>query len=79
MFAAISDLFPKSAVARVTGLTGIAGGLSGMLFPLLTGLLVDRISYVPVFAMASLMPAAGLLVLVVFAGKFRQVSIPERP
>ena len=54
-------------------------GLSGMLFPLLTGLLVDRISYVPVFAMASLMPAAGLLVLVAFAGKFRQVSIPERP
>jgi ACS family hexuronate transporter-like MFS transporter len=79
MFAAMSDLFPKSAVARVTGLTGIAGGLSGMLFPLLTGLLVDRISYVPVFAMASLMPAAGLLVLVLFAGNFRQVSIPERP
>jgi ACS family hexuronate transporter-like MFS transporter len=79
MFAAVSDLFPKSAVARVTGLTGIAGGLSGMLFPLLTGLLVDRISYVPVFAMASLMPAAGLLVLVAFAGNFRQVAIPERP
>ena len=35
-----------------------------MLFPLLTGMLVDRISYTPVFAMASLMPAAGLLVLV---------------
>jgi ACS family hexuronate transporter-like MFS transporter len=79
MFAAVSDLFPKTAVARVTGLTGIAGGLSGMLFPLLTGMLVDRISYVPVFAMASLMPAAGLLMLVLFAGKFRQVSIPERP
>ncbi len=77
MFAAISDLFPSSAVARVTGLTGIAGGLSGMLFPLLTGLLVDRISYVPVFAMASLMPAAGLLVLVAFAGNFRQVSLRE--
>jgi ACS family hexuronate transporter-like MFS transporter len=79
MFAAVSDMFPSSAVARVTGLTGIASGLSGMLFPLLTGLLVDRISYVPVFAMASLMPAAGLLVLVLFAGNFRQVSIPERP
>ena len=53
MFAAISDLFPGSAVARVTGLTGIAGGISGMLFPLLTGWLVDHISYTPVFAMAS--------------------------
>jgi ACS family hexuronate transporter-like MFS transporter len=77
LFAAISDLFPKSAVARVTGLTGIAGGLSGMLFPLLTGQLVDKISYVPVFALASLMPAAGLIVLVALAGNFRQVTIPE--
>jgi ACS family hexuronate transporter-like MFS transporter len=77
MFAAVSDLFPKSAVARVTGLTGIAGGLSGMLFPLLTGQLVDKVSYVPVFALASLMPAAGLIVLVVLAGDFRQVTIPE--
>jgi ACS family hexuronate transporter-like MFS transporter len=79
MFAAISDTFPSSAVARVTGLTGIAGGLSGMLFPLLTGMLVDRISYVPVFAMASLMPAAGLLVLIVFAGRFKQVPLSVSP
>jgi ACS family hexuronate transporter-like MFS transporter len=75
MFATVSDLFPSSAVARVTGLTGIASGLSGMLFPLLTGMLVDRISYTPVFAMASLMPAAGLLVLVVFAGRFKQIPL----
>ena len=40
MFAAMSDLFPSSAVARVTGLTGIAGGISRMIFPLLTGWLV---------------------------------------
>jgi ACS family hexuronate transporter-like MFS transporter len=75
MFAAVSDLFPSSAVARVTGLTGIAGGISGMLFPLLTGFLVDHVSYVPVFALASLMPAAGLLTLVAFAGPFKQVSL----
>ncbi len=75
MFAAMSDLFPSSAVARVTGLTGIAGGISGMLFPLLTGWLVDHISYTPVFAMASLMPAAGLLVLVALAGRFQPVGL----
>ena len=75
MFAAMSDLFPSSAVARVTGLTGIAGGISGMIFPLLTGWLVDHISYTPVFAMASLMPAAGLLVLVALAGRFQQVNL----
>ncbi|MEJ7712411.1 MAG: hypothetical protein WKF84_21795 [Pyrinomonadaceae bacterium] len=33
MFAAISDFFPNNTVARVTALTGIAGGFSGWLFP----------------------------------------------
>jgi ACS family hexuronate transporter-like MFS transporter len=63
MFAVISDLFPANAVGRVTAMTGIAGGLSGMLFPLLTGFLVDRVSYAPVFAMAAVMPSAGCLIL----------------
>ena len=43
MFAAVTDLFPDEQVGRATGLTGIAGGLSGMLFPLLTGWLVGKI------------------------------------
>lgn len=59
MFATISDLFPADAVGRVTALTGIAGGLSGMLFPYLTGILVDRFSYTPVFFLASAMPLIG--------------------
>jgi MFS transporter, ACS family, hexuronate transporter len=75
MFAAISDIFPSSAVARVTGLTGISAGLSGMLFPLMTGYLVDKISYTPVFALASLMPAAGMLVLWRMSGGFRRVDL----
>ncbi len=75
MFAAVSDIFPSSAVARVTGLTGIAGGASGMLFPLLTGVLVDRVSYTPVFMIASLMPAAGLVVLIALAHGFRRISV----
>jgi ACS family hexuronate transporter-like MFS transporter len=70
MFAAISDMFPAGAVGRVTALTGVAGGLSGMLFPLLTGALVDRISYWPVFLMAGLMPGIGSAMLFLLAGKF---------
>jgi MFS transporter, ACS family, hexuronate transporter len=69
MFAAISDIFPAGAVGRVTALTGVAGGLSGMLFPLLTGALVDRISYWPVFLMAGLMPGIGCALLFLVAGK----------
>ena len=67
MFAAISDLFPHHAVGRVTAFTGVAGGLSGMLFPLLTGFLVDHVSYTPVFALAAIMPAAGVAVLFLLA------------
>ncbi len=66
MFAAISDLVPKPAVGRVTGLTGIAGGLSGFFFPQLTGIFIDRVSYVPVFFLAAVMPLAGVIALQTF-------------
>lgn len=62
-FVTISDFFPNNAVARVTGLTGIAGGFSGWLFPIMTGWLVDRVSFVPVFFLAAVMPLAGVAVL----------------
>jgi ACS family hexuronate transporter-like MFS transporter len=85
MFASVSDVFPAGAVARVTGLTGVASGLSGILFPYLTGLIVDRFSYFPVFVMASLMPLAGVLILFMALGHYQRVnvtapvSMPERP
>ena len=63
MFTRISDLVPGPAVSRVTGLTGIAQGLSGFAFPLLTGWLIDHGGYTPVFAMTALMPAAGVFTL----------------
>jgi ACS family hexuronate transporter-like MFS transporter len=74
MFAAVTDLFPDEQVGRATGLTGIAGGLSGMLFPLLTGVLVDRISYTPVFALVALMPMAGTVALFAVARKYRELD-----
>jgi MFS transporter, ACS family, hexuronate transporter len=49
IFAAVTDLFPEQEVGRVTGFTGLSAGFSGLLFPLLTGYLVDHISYSPVF------------------------------
>ena len=61
MFGVITDLFPENEVGRVTGFTGLAGGLSGLLFPLLTGYLVDHDSYTPVFVLIGLMPLMGTL------------------
>jgi ACS family hexuronate transporter-like MFS transporter len=75
MFAAISDIYPGGAVGRMTALTGIAGGISGLLFPLLTGFLIDRFSYAPVFTIAALMPAAGVLCLAALGGRFRRLAL----
>jgi ACS family hexuronate transporter-like MFS transporter len=78
MFASVSDVFPDAAVARVTGLTGVASGLTGILFPYMTGLIVDRFSYVPVFVMASLMPINGILILFGTLGNYDRV-MASRP
>jgi ACS family hexuronate transporter-like MFS transporter len=74
MFGAITDLFPDQAVGRATGLTGVAGGLSGLLFPLLTGYLVDRVSYAPVFWMVALMPLVGTVLLFRVGKQYRRPS-----
>lgn len=76
MFAAITDLFPDAQVGRAAGLVGIAAGLSGMLFPLLTGFLVDRISYAPAFALVAIMPMAGTVALFAVARKYRTLDRP---
>ena len=71
MFAAVTDLFPDRQVGRATGLTGIAGGLSGLLFPLLTGWTVDHVSYTPVFIMVAFMPLLGTIALFALGRKYK--------
>jgi ACS family hexuronate transporter-like MFS transporter len=71
MFGAITDLYPDHTVGRATGLTGVAGGLSGLLFPLLTGALVDHISYTPVFFLIAFMPLMGTLALFILGKQYR--------
>lgn len=41
LFTTVSDMFPKRAVASITGIGGMAGAGGGMLFPVLTGKLLD--------------------------------------
>jgi ACS family hexuronate transporter-like MFS transporter len=71
MFGAVTDLFPEHAVGRATGLTGVAGGLSGLIFPLLTGHLVDHVSYTPVFLMVGFMPLVGTALLFLIGRRYR--------
>lgn len=77
MYGAITDLFPDEKIGRATGLTGVAGGLSGLLFPLLTGALVDRFSYRPVFFMVALMPLIGTFALFALGKKYRKLHAAQ--
>ena len=74
-FAVITDLFPEHAVGRVTGLTGLAGGFGGLVFPLLTGILIDTVSWTPVFVLAALMPMVGGLLLLYLARGWEQARL----
>lgn len=74
MFAAVTDLFPDAKVGRAAGLMGVASGLSGLLFPLLTGKLIDRVSYTPVFVMVAFMPLVGTVALFVLGRKYRTLG-----
>ncbi len=79
MFAAVTDLFPEHQVGRAAGLMGIAGDLSAALFPLLTGVLVDRISYTPVFLLVGLMPLLGTVALFAVGRQYRLQPKLARP
>lgn len=79
MFGAITDLFTGSAVGRATGLSGVAGGLTGLLFPLLTGFLVDHGSYRSVFMIAALMPLAGTIALFAIGRQYRTMTHAPEP
>lgn len=75
MYGAITDLFPDDSVGRATGLSGVSAGLTGLLFPLLTGFLVDSGSYKSVFMIAAFMPLLGTIALFALARPYRKVSI----
>ncbi len=64
LFTLPSDLFPKAAVASVTGIGGMAGACGGFLLQLATGYIVGLThSYVPLFAIACLAYLVALLIV----------------
>lgn len=42
LYTTVSDMFPKTAVASVTGLGGLAGAIGGIIFPLYCGRVLDH-------------------------------------
>jgi ACS family hexuronate transporter-like MFS transporter len=68
----LSDLFPATAIATVTGLTGTAGGIGAMLSTLVVGRTVDRYSYTPVFAVSGILYPLALAAIFVAVSRSRQ-------
>lgn len=50
IFTTVSDMFPKKAVASVTGIGGLAGGIGGVLIQLLAGFITDLYVQTPEIA-----------------------------
>jgi ACS family hexuronate transporter-like MFS transporter len=63
MLAYPADIYPKNVVGSIWGLASMGSGIGGMIFALLTGLVIDRFSYLPVFIGFGLMPlvCAGII------------------
>lgn len=79
MLAMPGDVFPPEGVASVYGLASMGSGFGGMVFVLITGWLVDRYSYVPVFWLFGLIPLICISILWAFVHtpQLRSKSLKE--
>jgi MFS transporter, ACS family, hexuronate transporter len=72
-----ADMFPQQVVASISGLSGTGAALGGMMFTLLIGAVVDRLSYTPVFVMAGLMPLAAAAFIIAGCKERAQTAHPQ--
>jgi ACS family hexuronate transporter-like MFS transporter len=70
-----TDIFPRQVVASVYGITGTAAGLGGMAFTLITGMVVDRFSYLPIFISAGVLPVLAAVVLLLLLGSIDPIRV----
>jgi ACS family hexuronate transporter-like MFS transporter len=70
----LTDLFPQHILAKVSGMTGVGDSGMSMVVMLLTGVVVDHFSYLPVFIAAGVFPMISLTALLVLIRKIRPVT-----
>ena len=58
-----ADIYPSSSVASVSGLSGTGAGVGTVLATYLTGIVADRYSFFPVLIVASAIPIAGAIAI----------------
>jgi len=76
LFAMLADIFPKQAVASVTGLTGMGAAVAGTFAAAITGLILKRTgSYQPILIWASLSYLAALAGICVFIPRLGPIEM----
>ncbi len=76
LFTTTSDMFPRRAVASVTGFGGMAGAVGGMLIAKITGYLLEVTgSYLVVFIIAGTIYLFALLVFQLLAPRIEPVKV----
>jgi ACS family hexuronate transporter-like MFS transporter len=76
LFTTVSDMFPKRAVASVTGIGGMCGGLGGALLAGFAGKIIGVAGYWPLFIFASGAYLLGLVILHTLAPRLEPVRLP---
>src|SRR5215207_6129409 len=69
------DVFPKNMVGSIWGLASMGAGFGGMIFGWLSGWMIDRYGYTPVFIGYGVMPLIALALVLCFLGPLR--PLPE--
>lgn len=83
IFTTVSDMFPKKAVASVTGIGGMAGAIGGILIASLAGLLFDhykalgsiQTGYYIMFVVCSLAYLMAWLIMRALTPRFERIEI----
>jgi ACS family hexuronate transporter-like MFS transporter len=85
LFTTASDMFPKRAVASMTGLGGTAGSIGGILFPLFSGALLQHFElagnatagYAILFAMCGFAYLTAFVLNHLLAPKFEVIEFSD--
>jgi ACS family hexuronate transporter-like MFS transporter len=74
-----ADVFPRQAVASVWGLASMGSGFGGMMFMALSGWLIGRFGYTPVFIGYGILPLLALGCILFLIGPLRADARFQKP
>ena len=77
MYTFAADLFPRSAVASVTGIGGMAGALGGVLLAAAAGVIRVNYGYLPLFLIASSSYLIGWVLINWILPTMKKVELPQ--